>query len=159
MNTSETDDEKEADGQISDVLDGAKLWVTLPRPLTKEELEADVELQKIKIETKLQLIESERNYNARAHYDVSLAEAQANQQEAERKSKEKRDEAARRLSIVLVSILGVSILIHYVTVIVFALQGANKVPEILQNVFNAWLPAITGLVSGVVGYYFGNRDK
>lgn len=73
-------------------------------------------------------------------------------------AKQKAD-TARRIAYALVSILGASILLHYVAVFLTSFQ-CDSAPrlEAYKAAFNAWLPVASGLVSAAVTYYF-TRDR
>jgi hypothetical protein len=69
-----------------------------------------------------------------------------------------RAETAKSPATLLVIILGVSIASQYVLTVVFAFGGKEESIKNLNTIFNAWLPAISSLVSAAVTYYF-TRDK
>jgi len=69
-----------------------------------------------------------------------------------------REATARWLAIILVSIFGGSVLLHYVALAVFAFAGKTEAADKLATFFNAWLPAITALVGSATTYYF-TREK
>ncbi len=86
------------------------------------------------IEEEMQLRRLQQDYQGKAHRDVITA----------------------RLAFVLIIIMGVSLIAHYVTVAFFAARDNAQAVEALRNVFNAWLPVISGLVGAAVAYYFAN---
>jgi hypothetical protein len=69
-----------------------------------------------------------------------------------------REATARWLAIILVSILGGSALLHYITLAIFVYAGKADEADRLGTFFNAWLPAITALVGSATTYYF-TKDK
>jgi hypothetical protein len=69
-----------------------------------------------------------------------------------------RAETARSLAFWLVIILGVSVGLHYLLTAALAFGGKEESIKNLNSIFNAWLPAISSLVSAAATYYF-TRDK
>jgi hypothetical protein len=69
-----------------------------------------------------------------------------------------RAETARSLAMWLVVILGGSVALHYVLTTALLVAGKEAGVESLGAIFNAWLPAISSLVSAAATYYF-TRDK
>jgi hypothetical protein len=69
-----------------------------------------------------------------------------------------RAETAKSLATWLVIILGASIALHYVLTVVLAFGGKEEATKNLNAIFNAWLPAVSSLVSAAATYYF-TRDK
>lgn len=69
-----------------------------------------------------------------------------------------RAETAKSLAIWLVIILGVSILVHYILTAAMAFGDKEEGIKNLNAIFNAWLPAISSLVSAAATYYF-TRDN
>jgi hypothetical protein len=69
-----------------------------------------------------------------------------------------RAETARSLAFWLVLILGGSVALHYVLTVVLVLGGKEEATKNLNSIFNAWLPAISSLVSAAATYYF-TREK
>lgn len=69
-----------------------------------------------------------------------------------------RAETAKSLATWLVIILGGSIVLHYILTVVMAFGGKEEATKNLNAIFNAWLPAISSLVSAAATYYF-TRDK
>jgi hypothetical protein len=69
-----------------------------------------------------------------------------------------RAETAKSLAIWLVFILGGSVLLHYVMTVALAFGGKEEAIKNLNTIFNAWLPAISSLVSAAATYYF-TREK
>lgn len=65
-----------------------------------------------------------------------------------------RAETARSLATWLVFLLGGSLALHYLLTAVLAFGGKETALEHLSSIFNAWLPAITGLVGAATTYYF-----
>lgn len=79
-------------------------------------------------------------------HDVSFHEAQH------------RAESAKSLATWLVIILGSSVALHYLLTAILAFGGKEEAIKNLNSIFNAWLPAISSLVSAAATYYF-TRDK
>jgi hypothetical protein len=69
-----------------------------------------------------------------------------------------RAETARSLATWLVGILGGSVALHYVLTAILAFTGHEDAIKNLNSIFNAWLPAISSLVSAAATYYF-TREK
>ena len=67
-------------------------------------------------------------------------------------------ETAKSLATLSVIILGASIALQYVLTVVLAFGGKEEAIKNLNTIFNAWLPAVTSLVSAAATYYF-TRDK
>lgn len=73
-------------------------------------------------------------------------------------AKQKAD-TARTIAYALVSILGASVLLHYLVISFTALPAESPLRlEAYKAAFNAWLPVASGLVSAAVTYYF-TRDR
>jgi hypothetical protein len=66
-------------------------------------------------------------------------------------------ETAKTLTFLLVGTLIVSLVIHYVAVIVFMLIGHKDAVEVLTSVFDKWLPVISSFVVGAVTFYLSRR--
>jgi hypothetical protein len=69
-----------------------------------------------------------------------------------------RAETAKSLATWLVVILGGSLVMHYVVTAILAFGGKEDATKSLNAIFNAWLPAISSLVSAAATYYF-TREK
>lgn len=69
-----------------------------------------------------------------------------------------RAETAKSLARYLVLILGISVGLHYILVVILAFGGKEEATKNLNAIFNAWLPAISSLVSAAATYYF-TREK
>src|SRR5258708_37340906 len=69
-----------------------------------------------------------------------------------------RAETARSLAQWLVAILGGSVALHYILIVVLAFADKEEAAKSLNTIFNAWLPAISSLVSAAATYYF-TREK
>lgn len=69
-----------------------------------------------------------------------------------------RAETAKSLATWLVIILGASLGLHYVLTVILVIAGKDEGTKNLNSIFNAWLPAISSLVSAAATYYF-TRDK
>jgi len=54
--------------------------------------------------------------------------------------------------------LRISLALHYVLTVILAFGGKEEATKSLNSIFNAWLPAISSLVSAAATYYF-TRDK
>jgi len=67
-------------------------------------------------------------------------------------------ETARSLAFWLVILLGVSVGLHYLLTVILAFGGKEEAIKNLNSIFNAWLPAISSLVSAAATYYF-TREK
>jgi hypothetical protein len=65
-----------------------------------------------------------------------------------------RAETARSLAKYLVFILGGSLALHYLLTVLLAFGGKEEATKNLNSIFNAWLPAISSLVSAAATYYF-----
>lgn len=70
-----------------------------------------------------------------------------------------RAETARSLATWLVIILGASLALHYILIVILAFGGKEEAAKNLNAIFNAWLPAISSLVSAAATYYFTREDK
>jgi hypothetical protein len=69
-----------------------------------------------------------------------------------------RAETARSLASWLVVILGATVALHYILTVILAFGGKEEASKNLNTIFNAWLPAISSLVSAAATYYF-TREK
>lgn len=63
-------------------------------------------------------------------------------------------ETARSLAKWLVFLLGASFAVHYLLTVILAFGGKEEATKNLNAIFNAWLPAISSLVSAAATYYF-----
>jgi hypothetical protein len=72
--------------------------------------------------------------------------------------KKHRAETARSLALWLVWILAGSVGLHYVLTVVLLIWAKDGATKELSSIFNAWLPAISSLVSAAATYYF-TREK
>ena len=70
-----------------------------------------------------------------------------------------RETTARLLAVMLISILGGSALLHYVTLAVFVYAGKSDAADKLGTFFNAWLPAFTALAGSATTYYFTKEKR
>ena len=70
-----------------------------------------------------------------------------------------RAETAKSLAQWLVIILGLSLGLHYILIVVLAFGGKEEATKNLNAIFNAWLPAISSLVSAAATYYFTREKK
>jgi hypothetical protein len=69
-----------------------------------------------------------------------------------------RAETAHSLAKWLVVILGGSVALHYLLTTLLVFAGKEEAIKNLSSIFNAWLPAISSLVSAAATYYF-TREK
>jgi hypothetical protein len=69
-----------------------------------------------------------------------------------------RAETATWLAKVLVGIFGASVGLHYVLTAVLVYCGKQDSINGLNDIFNAWLPVISGLVSAATTYYFTKKN-
>lgn len=67
-------------------------------------------------------------------------------------------ETTRTLAFWLIGVLVTSVLIHYSAVTALDLTGHSGAIERLEQLFNLWLPIISGLASAATTYYF-TKDK
>jgi hypothetical protein len=67
-------------------------------------------------------------------------------------------ETARSLSKWLLVILGASLGTHYLMTVILAFGRKEEAIKSLGSALNAWLPAVSSLVSAAVTYYF-TKDK
>ena len=65
-----------------------------------------------------------------------------------------RAKTARYLAFTLVTILALTLLVHYFATLILSCKGQTETVQVLGEVFNKWLPVITGFVGGAVTYYF-----
>lgn len=65
-----------------------------------------------------------------------------------------RAKTASYLAFILVAILGLSLLIHYIATLILCCYGHVETAKSLGQIFDKWLPVITGFVGGAVTYYF-----
>ncbi|SHI83437.1 hypothetical protein SAMN02745216_00626 [Desulfatibacillum alkenivorans DSM 16219] len=65
---------------------------------------------------------------------------------------------ARILAIIIVIIFGVSFFVHYLAMFVALLLDCDQKVASLGDLFNSWLPVISGFVGACVTYYF-TKDK
>ena len=63
-------------------------------------------------------------------------------------------ETARSLAKWLLIILGASLGVHYILTVILAFGAKEEAIKNLNSIFNAWLPAVSSLVSAAVTYYF-----
>jgi hypothetical protein len=64
---------------------------------------------------------------------------------------------ARTLTLVLVSMLGASFIIHEGLVVLLSFYNKADAITTLEHTFNQWLPGLTGLVGTAVGFYLKER--
>jgi hypothetical protein len=68
-------------------------------------------------------------------------------------------ETASRLAYVLVGMMAVSVLLHYLLTAVAIYSCQPLITKELGDIFDKWLPVISGLVGGAVTYYFTRIQK
>ncbi len=73
--------------------------------------------------------------------------------------KKHREDTARALAIGLVSMLGLSFLIHYAALIFLYWNQKPDVADKLSTFMNAWLPVVSGLVGSATTYYFTKQRQ
>lgn len=66
-------------------------------------------------------------------------------------------ETAKTLTLVLVSTLVGSLIIHYVAVTILMLNDKKEAVDVLTDVFDKWLPVISSFVGGAVTFYLTRR--
>ncbi len=62
------------------------------------------------------------------------------------------------LAYILVGILVLTLILHYISTLILSCKGQAESVQVLGEVFDKWLPVITGFVGGAVTYYF-TREK
>jgi hypothetical protein len=65
-----------------------------------------------------------------------------------------RAKTASYLAFILVAILALTLLLHYVSTLILCCYGQIETAKSLGQIFDKWLPVITGFVGGAVTYYF-----
>lgn len=65
-----------------------------------------------------------------------------------------RAKTASYLAFLLVTILVLTLLLHYLATLILSCYGQAEAVKVLGEVFDKWLPVITGFVGGAVTYYF-----
>jgi len=65
-----------------------------------------------------------------------------------------RAKMASYLAFILVAILFLTLLLHYFATLILSCYGQAETVQVLGEVFDKWLPVITGFVGGAVTYYF-----
>jgi hypothetical protein len=68
-----------------------------------------------------------------------------------------RAETARSLAKWLVVLLGSGLGLHYLLICVLVFGGRDEATKSLGDIFNAWLPVVSSLLSAAATYYF-TRD-
>lgn len=61
---------------------------------------------------------------------------------------------ARNLAYALVAVLAASVVAHYIMVSSFAVNGNAEAISSLSDIFQTWLPVISGLASSGVTFFF-----
>jgi hypothetical protein len=101
--------------------------------------QVDIALQRLSIEKRRFKLEEKRavqDYQGKAHKDV----------------------VSKDLARYLVLILAGSFLLQFSGIVILSILGHNEALDTVKTTFNVWLPVVSGLVSGAVGFYFG-KDK
>lgn len=65
-----------------------------------------------------------------------------------------RAKTASYLAFILVTVLVITFVLHYISTLVLSCYGQQQTAEVLCQIFDKWLPVITGFVGGAVTYYF-----
>ena len=65
-----------------------------------------------------------------------------------------RAKTASRLAFTFAWIFAGALFVHYVMFFALALLGREDAMGALSDIFNVWLPALTGIVSAAATYYF-----
>jgi hypothetical protein len=70
-----------------------------------------------------------------------------------------RAQTASYIAYILVGALVVTLVLHYIVVGLLGHFGDQGTVDALSQVFDKWLPVITGLVGGAVTYYFTKEGR
>ena len=65
-----------------------------------------------------------------------------------------RAKTASCLAYILLGILVLTLILHYIATLLLSCYGQEDTVKVLGEIFNKWLPVITGFVGGAVTYYF-----
>lgn len=65
-----------------------------------------------------------------------------------------REKTARFIAILLIAILTLSVVFHYAMVIICSLCFENLDIQKLSQIYDGWLPVISGFVGAAVTYYY-----
>lgn len=65
-----------------------------------------------------------------------------------------RAKTASYLAFMLVAILVITLILHYIATLILSCYGQAETVKVVCEIFNKWLPVITGFVGGAVTYYF-----
>lgn len=65
-----------------------------------------------------------------------------------------RAKTASYLAFFLVAILVSTLVLHYIATLILSCYEQAETVQVLGEIFNKWLPVITGFVGGAVTYYF-----
>jgi hypothetical protein len=68
-----------------------------------------------------------------------------------------RSPVRKAIAILLVSLFGMSFVLHYSVCAYLAAMGKADVIKALTDIFAIWLPAIAGLTGTAVAYYFAKQ--
>ena len=69
-----------------------------------------------------------------------------------------RAKTASYLAYILLALLASTFVLHYITTLILCCYGQAETAKSLGQIFDKWLPVITGFVGGAVTYYF-TREK
>ena len=72
--------------------------------------------------------------------------------------KQARALTTRRLAYLLVIMMALSVVGHYIAVIILVMRGNQAAVGLLSDIFTTWLPVISGLAGSAVTYYFTRTD-
>ena len=65
-----------------------------------------------------------------------------------------RAKTASYLAFLLVAILVLTLVLHYIATLILSCYKQAETVQVLGEIFDKWLPVITGFVGGAVTYYF-----
>lgn len=66
-------------------------------------------------------------------------------------------DTSRYLAYILVITLAVSVIAHYVAVVILVSNGNSAAVDRLDAIFNAWLPVISGLTGSAIAFFFSKE--
>ena len=70
-----------------------------------------------------------------------------------------RERTAAWLAAALLAVFAGSFFLHYTVLAFVVAEGANDLTQRLSDVFNAWLPVVSGLFGSAVTYYFTHQRR